>query len=106
MGNKDSCIKLEMMSDHISDYISKKVEKKTGYPLVKTGNYSYAYIKETDNDALFVPVTHNGKAIKYHVVFRKGMMIEVEKYKKEYMSQLNYVANYIIDYINNGYEHR
>jgi len=97
--------KLKMYSDHMFNYISNKVKLKTKIPLVKVGDYSYGYDKVNDTELLRINCEHNKNPISFIVSYKQGLLIDVDKNKKEYYNQLNYVSKYLIEYINNNYKH-
>jgi len=98
--------KLKLYSDHIFSYISNRVKKETGTALVKSKDYSYFFIKEYDKDVLRIDSKHNNYPISFLVSFEKDVLLDIEKKQKEYFNELNYVADYIIDYVKRDYVHK
>ena len=96
-------LKLEMLSDSIFKMISDRVLKATSYPLKRIGEFKFSRID--GRQILRVDATHDNHPISFIVSFREGILLEVDKYMKEYRKEINYVSRFIIDYIKRGYIH-
>ena len=98
--------KLEILSEHIFGYISRRVFTTTGIPLVSKGKFKFAYVKELDSQVMRANSTHNGHDIKFLVHLDNDKVLEIEKYEDYYIGELNKVAEFIISYILNGYKYK
>jgi hypothetical protein len=100
-----SFVKLRTLSDHIFSLISSRVKKNTGYPLIKIGDFRYSYVENEKGEVLRIDSTHNGHKISFIVTYESDILLSVEKHKTEYLKEINYVSDFLISYIKNGYIH-
>jgi hypothetical protein len=99
-------IYLKKYSDMIFDTISQKVKDNTKFPLVKLGEFTYSNIKENGTEIMTTGATHNNNSMFFIVAFKHGLLDNLNVNKKAFNREIDYVADYLIEYIRNNYKHK